>query len=182
MLPVGTVTGMVPFAETIPRQLASAASTSPSTGVLTLSAIWLPGDVTVSGITFVSAGTPESGGSHLWYALYKCANPNGTGAVTLMAQSADDTGAASFSANTAFRKALTTPQKLTYSGQYYIGYMCVGTSANLANLTSNTNVGGGVSGMTPILAATADGGLTTTAPSTAGAMTALSARYYALVD
>lgn len=177
-LPVGT--SGTPFAQTFDRRLVNNITFAPTTGTMYVTAIWLPAEMTVSGITFVSGATAESGGSHLFYALY---SRNPVSAVcTLMAQAADNGGGAAFGANTAFRMALTTAQKLTYSGFYYLAFACTGTTPTLYNITNTgINANGNIAGMTPILAASADA-VTTTAPSTLGALTTVTAALYAFVD
>lgn len=177
ILPVGTSALVTqPFAQTFDRRFALSTVFAPTSATLTLTGIWLPASKVVTGITFVSGSTAQSGGSHLWYALYKAD-------LTFMAQATDNTGAAAFAANTAFRMALTTPQTCTYSGLYYLGLCCVGTVPTLLNVTAATvNANGNITGMTPIVAATSTGSLTGTAPSPAGALTAITQALYAFVD
>jgi hypothetical protein len=177
MLPIGVAGSATPaFAQTFDRRMALSTVFAPTTATLTLTGIWLPAGKVITGITFVSGSTAESGGSHLWYALYKQD-------LTFMAQSTDDTAAAAFSANTALRKALTAAQTLPYSGLYYLGFCCVGTVPTLLNVTAATvNATGNITGMTPILAATSTAALTGTAPTPAGALTAITQSLYAFVD
>lgn len=177
ILPVGVSTSATPpSGQTFDRRMAISAAFAPTSGTMTMTAIVLPAGQIVTGITFVSAATAESGGSHLWYALYKSD-------LTFMAQATDNTGAAAFSANTAFRMALTTAQTCPYSGLYYIGFCCVGTIPTLLCITSAvTNNLGSIAGLTPIVAATSTTGLTTTAPSPAGALTTIAQCLYAYVD
>ncbi len=189
ILPQGSTTpASRPFAQTFDRRLCTGTVTAPSTGVLNLTAIWLPGGATVHGITFVSGSTAESVGSHLWFALYRVGNVQTAAATvaTLMGQGTDDTGAASFGANTAFRQALTTAQVLPYSGLYYLGFCAVATCPTLLNTTlaanGGVNAAGNIAGMTPVLAATADGSLTATAPTTTASLVPIVQCWYAFVD
>lgn len=177
MLPVGGATATTPFAQTFDRRFALSTVFAPTSGTLTLTGIWLPAGSVVTGITFVSGSTAESGGSHLWYALYKAD-------LTFMAQATDNTGAAAFAANTAFRMALTAAQTCPYTGLYYLGFMCQATQMpTLLNVTAaSVNANGNITGMTPIVAATSTGSLTTTAPSPAGALTTITQALYAFVD
>jgi hypothetical protein len=181
ILPTGTASLVTqPFAQTYDRRLAISAAVAPTSGTLTMTAIWLPAGKTVTGITFVSGATGETGGTHLYYALYD-RNLN------LLAQATDNTGATAFGANTAFRMALSSPYNLTYTGLYYLGFMCTqsaGTIPTLLNITSGvTNNNGSITGMTPIVAATSSTGLSSgTAPNPAGALTAIVNAYYAFVD
>jgi len=175
--PVGA-TGVV-TAQTYDRRLAVSAAFAPTSGTLTMTAIWLPAGTVVNGITFVSGATGETGGTHLWYALYK-------NDLTLMAQATDNTGATAFAAGTAFRMALTAAQTCPYTGLYYLGFMCAqsaGGVPTLLNITSAvTNALGSIAGMTPILAATSSTAQTTTAPNPAGALTTIAQALYAFVD
>ena len=100
-----------------------------------------------------------------------------------MAQATDNTGAAALGANTALRMALTTVQTCPYSGLYYLGVCVVGTPMTLLCATAaSVNANGNITGMTPILSATADAALTATAPATMGALTAITQSIYAFVD
>jgi hypothetical protein len=184
LLPVGaTGLGTAPFAQTFDRRFATSTVFAPTSGTITMTGIWLPAQQVVTGITFVSGSTAESGGSHLWYALYKGNAPIGATTYTLLAQATDNTGAAAFGANTAFRMALTAAQTCPYTGLYLIGFCCVGTIPTLCNVTAaNVNLTGNITGMTPIIASTADAGLTNAAAATLGAQTAITQCLYAFVD
>ena len=174
ILPAGA-TGNV-LAQTFDRKMGATATTACVSGTLTMVAILLPAGMTVTGITFVSGTTAEAGGTHLWYALYRGDN------LALMAQSADDTGAASLAANTALRKALTTPQVLPYTGLYYLAFLCTATTMPTHMVQTSTAFANGGTGMTPVLAGTSNTGLTATAPAVANAPTAANFSLYAFVD
>jgi len=186
LLPVGGATGTQPFAQTFDRRAVNNAALQPTSGTLTVTAIWLPAGAVVTGITFVSAGTGETGGTHLWYCLYKGNTAYNASSYTLMAQSADDTGATSFGTNTALRKALTAAQTCPYTGLYYIGYCSTNSAGSqpalLCNSTGSVNATGNITGMTPVLGGTADTGLTSAAPATLGSLTAIVQCLYAFVD
>lgn len=174
-LPVGA-SGTMPRFQTFDRRLATGTVFAPTSATMYMTGIMLPAGQVVNGITFVSGSTAESGGSHLWYALYKAD-------LTFMAQATDNTGAAAFAANTAFRMALTAPQTCPYGGLYYLAFCCVGTNPTLLNVVAaSANANGGIAGMTPILAATSTTTLTGTAPTPAGALTAIVNCLYAFVD
>lgn len=181
LLPAGAATAVngVQY-QTFDRRLVTGTAFQPTSGTLTMTGIWLPAGTVVTGITFVSGATGETGGTNLWYALYR------SDTRALLAQSTNDTGATSFGANTALRKALTAPQTCPYTGLYYLGYCSTnsaGTQPSLAVYTvGSTNVIGAITGMTPILAGTADAALTTTAPATAAALTSITTILYAFVD
>ncbi len=189
ILPQGSATPVLhPFAQTFDRRMCTGTVVAPTSTTMYLTAIYLPGGSTVTGISFVSGSTAESGGSHLWYALYKPLAPitfNGT-LLSLMAQAADDTGAASFGANTAFRMTLQTAQRIPTSGVYYLGVCVTGTPMTLLNtvLVANggVNAAGNIAGMTPILAATADTSLGASAPATTVALVPIVNCLYAFVD
>lgn len=183
MLPVGGALGTNPFAQTFDRRFAVSTVFAPTSALLTCTAIFLPAGRIVTGITFVSGSTAESGGSHLWYCIYKGNAPIGASSYTLMAQATDNTAAAAFGANTAFRMALTAAQTCPYSGYYLLGFCCVGTIPTLINVAAATaNGNGSITGMTPVVACTADAALTATAPATLGAQTAIANCLYAFVD
>jgi hypothetical protein len=188
LLPIGTTASgpaTTPFAQTFDRRLAVSSLFTPTTQTLTITAIWLPAGRTVTGITFVSVGA-ESGGSNLWFALYKGNSSWNPVSFTLMAQGTTEGGAAAFAANSAHRQALTTPQVCPYSGLYYLAFMCQASGMpTLLNLTAGSvNAVGSTNAaqMGPNLAATADGSLTTTAPTTMGSQTAITQCLYAYVD
>lgn len=186
LLPVGGASGTSPFAQTFDRRLVSNITFQPASGTITMTAVWLPAGRVVTGVTFVSGATGETGGTHLWYALYKGNVPWGASSYTLMAQSTDDTGATSFGTNTALRKALTTAQQCPYSGLYLLGFLCansLGTQPALYNITNGgVNANGNITGMTPVLAGTADAGLGASAQTTLGSLTAITQALYAFVD
>ena|SRR5579859_3181555 len=175
LLPVGAAGA--PFAQTFDRRFATGTVFAPTSGTLTLTAIWLPAGQVVTGISFCSGSTAESGGSHLWFALY---DQN----LVLLGQGADEAGAAAFAANSLHRQALTAAQTCKYSGLYYLGVCVVGTPMTLINsVVATVNAAGNITGMTPIVAATSTAGLNTaTAPNPAGALTAIVNCIWALVD
>lgn len=181
IFPVGAA-GTNPFAQTVDRALCNGTALTPATGVMNLTAIWLPQGLTVTGITMVTIGGPTTS-THLWMALYR--SDLGTASL-LMAQSADDTTSTDAPANTAFRKALTAPQVLPYTGLYYIGWMQTSSGQNtlMCAVSQSVNGNGNIAGMTPVLAFThATTGLTATAPATLGVTTAvIASRLYAFVD
>lgn len=180
ILPVGTAGP--PFAQTVDRAVCNGTALTPATGVMNLTAIWLPQGQIVNGITFVTIGGPTTS-THLWMALYR--SDLGASSV-LMAQSTDDTTSTDAPANTAFRKALTAAQTLPYTGLYYLGWMQTSSGQNtlMCAVNQSVNGNGNITGMTPALAFThATTGLTTTAPATLGVQTAVIAgRLYAFVD
>lgn len=180
-LPVGALTTAAtqPFAQTFDRRFATGAAYQTVSGTMVVTGIWLPAGKVVTAISFVSGATGETGGTHLWVALYKAD-------LTFMAQSTDDTGATSFGANTCKRFALTAAQTCPYSGLYYLGYCSTnsaGTNPTLISVNAAVaNGNGSITGMTPILAATSSTGLTTTAPSPAGALTTIVQSIYGFID
>lgn len=176
-LPAGT--SGTPFAQTFDRRFATTSAFAPTSGVLTLTAIYLTAKQIVSGITFVSGIIGQLSGSHLWYALYR-------DNLSLLAQTADDTGATAFAANTALRKPLLVPQVLPYSGLYYLGLLCtvvIGTMPTLVNVGAVLPLmNGSILGMAPILSGTSTVGLADIAPDPADPLTAISQSLYAFVD
>ena len=178
---VSTAAGIPAVAfQSFDRRLAISAAWAPASGTLTMTGIWLPQGMTVNAITFMSGATAESGGTHLWYAIYRADT------LALMAQSTDNTGAAAFGASLSLRQALTAPVVTPYTGLYYLGFLCAmsaGGVPTLLNLTSGvtTNLGA-VASTTPILAATSSTGLSAAAPNPAGALTTIVQCLWAGVD
>jgi len=181
ILPVGMLTTAVtqPFAQTFDRRLATGAAYQTVSGTVVMTAIWLPAGKVITGITFVSGATGETGGTNLWFALYKAD-------LTLMAQSTNDTGPTSFGANAGLRKALATAQTLPYTGLYYLAYCSTnsaGTNPTLLSVNAAVaSANGSIAGLTPIVAGTSSTGQTTTAPAPAAALTAIVQSIYAFVD
>jgi hypothetical protein len=161
------------ISETVPRATLQG-SFSFASGQLFLTLISLAAATTITSITFVSVGA-ESGGSHLWYALY---DQN----LNLLGQTADQTGAAAFPASTVLTLPLTSSVVTAYGGFYYVGICCVATTRpTIACSTSGTAF---VYGLSPILTGGSSTGLTSTAPNPAVAITAGSAsqQFYAYVS
>lgn len=180
VLPVGAAG--VPWAQNFDRTFCNGSALTPASGVMNLTGIWLPAGKLVTAVSFIVIGGPTTN-THLWAALYR--SDNGTSSA-LLAQSADDTTSTDATANTLFRRALSSPQVLPYTGLYYVGWMQTSSGQNtLACAVNQTvNANGNITGMTPVLAFThATTGLTTTAPSTLGATTAvITSRIWVLVD
>ena len=87
--------------------------------------IYIIANQTISNITYISGSQAESGGTHLWYALYDDGRSSTTaGQLALLRQTADQTGATAFAANTALSLSLLTPYTTTYTGIYYVAFMC----------------------------------------------------------
>lgn len=159
------------LAQTFDRRLING-TTTPASGVMSVSAIYLPAGLVVASIVLFSAGAVTTN-THNWAALYK-------GDLTFIAQSADDTTSGDFGANTKITKTLTAAQTVPYSGLYYIGWAQTSSGQNTllacsapASSIANNDV--------PICAATSSGSLTTTAPSPAGALTGIIGSFYAYV-
>ncbi len=183
VLPIGASTTTAPWAQAFDRRFAISAVAAPASGTMQMTSIMLPAGRVVTGISFVSGSTAESGGTHLWFALYRGDN------LALLAQSTDDTAAAAFAANTMLRKALTTPQTLPYSGLYYLAYCSTnsaGAQPTLINITSpignNNGITTAASAMTPTTCGTSTTGLAASAPSTAAALATGLINFWACVD
>jgi len=158
--------GQSAIAETIPRKSVTTNTLAiGATGVLLLTAIFLPAGVTITNVHFLAGTTAQSSGTHSWVALYD-------NNLRLIDQSNDDTGAAAVAANTVYTKALKNTQKTGYSGLYYVGIMVAGIGMPQgAGLLQPTNAG--LQGIAPILCGTSTGSLTNIAPDPAAALTAV---------
>jgi hypothetical protein len=126
--PAGSLKSTI--AQTIPWEMCSTGGPPAlSSGTMLLSSIYIATGQIISNINFISSNTAESGGSHLWFALYDDGRGSSTaGQLALLGQTADQTGAAAFGANANLGLSLLTPYTTTYSGIYFIGAMCVATT------------------------------------------------------
>src|ERR1035437_2103483 len=106
ILPVGTVG--TPWAQNFDRTLCNGTALTPATGVMNLTAIWLPAGGVVTGLNFVVIGAPTTS-AHLFAALYRADSVTTS---ALLAQSTDDITSTDAPANTCFRRALTAAQTL----------------------------------------------------------------------
>lgn len=99
-----------------------------TTGKMLSVAIFLRKGAVITSLTWRSGGTGESGGSHLWAALYDTqATP------ALIAQSTDDTAATSFGAAAykTFTLASPAPYTVPTTGIYYVSISVTGTMPTL---------------------------------------------------
>lgn len=131
------------IAQTTPFEIAVSNTVALSTGVAQFSAIYLLAGTTITNINYISVGA-ESGGSHLWFALYDDGRGSTSSAqFALLQQTSDQTGAAAFAANTNLGLSLITPYTTTYTGIYYVAIMCAGTTPTLMGSPANGSTGGG---------------------------------------
>lgn len=159
------------LAQTFDRRFING-TTTPATGVMSVSAIYLPAGLPVTSITLFTAGAVTTN-THNWAALYK-------GDLTFMAQSTDDTTSGDFGANTKITKTLTAVQTAPYSGLYYVAWMQTSSGQNTI-LACSAPASSIANNDTPICAATSTGSLTTAAPSPAGALTGIIGSFYAYI-
>ena len=123
------------IAQTHPLETLTGTQTPLSTRMY-LSSIYINTNQTIRNINYISSGA-ESGGSHLWFALYDDGRGSSSaGQLALLGQTADQTGAVAFPSTTNLGLSLLTPYTTTYSGVYYVGFQCVagGTPTILAVL------------------------------------------------
>jgi len=173
-----------PLSETMSFDCAVSANVI-ATGVMELTSIYLIQGQIVSSINYVSGSTAESGGSHLWFALYDDGRGSATAnQLALLSQTTDQTGAAAFAANTNLGLALNSPVVATYTGIYYVAIMCVGTTPTLAGVTrtSTASIQIAGAGTGAVFGGTAGSSLTTTAPNPSGAVTGSVRTNYAYVS
>jgi hypothetical protein len=151
--------------QNMPRYVAmSNALGAPTSGQLTLYAIYLfAGDV-VNSIAFTSGATGLSTGSNQWFSLWSASRAQ-------LGVTSDDTSTA-WATGTRKSLNLTTPYTVTSSGLYYAGMVVVATT--VPSLTGISSTFPSIT-QAPILGGTADSGLTNpaSAPSTAASLTAL---------
>lgn len=113
------------LAVTMPRNQASGALTI-ATGTVYCSAIPLSKGVTVTNIVMMPSTAAETGGSHCWAALL---DPT----LTVLAVSADNTGATFFTNTAEHSLAMGSPYTTTAAGLFYCAFSC--TATGMPNLT-----------------------------------------------
>lgn len=173
-----------PIAQTLPFECAVSVIT-PSTGVMNVTSIYLTAGQTISNINFVSGSTAEGTGTHLLFCLYDDGRSSTTvNQLALLGQTADQTGAAALAANTNLGLALITPYITTYSGIYYVGFICAATTMpTLAGITRGSTASITVASATgAFYSGTAGSSLTNQAPNPSGTVTVSAATIYAYVS
>lgn len=155
----------VATAETFPRSLISTGSSAMVSGTLYCMAIGMKQNVAVSNLTFVTKGTAETGGTHLWYVLLD-------NAMVVRAVTSDQTGATAMTSTNTHYTFSTNSYTTTYSGLYYIGVCVVASGMPVLCALSTTAIPNDVVGLSPVLCGSSSTGQTT--PPTPGTtMTAL---------
>jgi len=169
------------IAQTHPLETLTGTQTPLSTRMY-LSSIYINTNQTIRNINYISSGA-ESGGSHLWFALYDDGRSSTvSGQLGLLGQTADQTGATAFGANTNLGLALSYPILTTYTGIYYVALMCAASqtpglaSMTIAGSLTTASASGSYFG------GTAGTSLTTSAPDPSGAIAAVSRMNYAYVS
>ena len=171
----GTCPGL---AQTFDRRLING-TLAPATGTMYLSAIWMPAGMTVTNINLYTGSTGVTTNTHNWAALYAI-DPS-TSVAKFLAQSTDDITGADYAANTKVTKTLTAAQTLTYTGMYYIAWMQAATTPAL--IAAATAPASSIANNdTPIPSASSSTGQGASAPSPAGALTAIIQSFYAYVN
>ena len=151
-------------AESIPRMLCNEANLSALTsGTLFFQAIYLRAGQKISSVSVSSATTAAGTPTNQRFGLYDSARNK-------LAETSDALTAA-WAANTVKTLSLTSQYTITQSGLYYIGVLVAATTVpTIKGLTAKTS--GSLAAQAPILHGnTASTGLTTSIPSTAGAVT-----------
>lgn len=138
-----------------------------TTQVMSSVPIYLRAGDVITNLTFVSATTAANTPTNWWFALY---NPAGA----LLQQTADQLTTA-WAANTAMTKALASPVTVATTGWHRAAIMVKATTPpTLAGIALHNAVeSAAVITGELILSATSDSALTTTAPATLGALTAI---------
>lgn len=144
-----------------------------STGRLSLQAIWLPANTTISSISFWSATTAAGTPTNQLFGLYDI-NLN------LLRSSTNDTTTA-WAANSKKTLSLTSSFTTTYSGLHYLG--CMVTATTVPTLKGNTaKVGGQLGAAAPSMGGTSTTGLTTALPATAAATGTVTTSFWGCVS
>lgn len=148
------------IAQSADRRSTTFSSLAPTSGRLTMTAIYLRSGQVVNSVTFFSTATALSGGSHGWAALFDPSR-------NLLAQSANDTGI-TWAASVSKTFTLAAPVAILTSGWYYVGVSIVATTMpTLASQPTGSSV---VSQDAPVMGGWSTASLTSTAPATAGAI------------
>ena len=165
------------LAETMPRNGAATTKTAGNSATAYANGIALAAGMVVSNISLTTGSTPESGGSHGWYALCDSG-------LVVRAVTADQTGAAVWGANAELKLALAAPYTVPASGMYF-AVVCVVASG------MPTFLGGGaigvLAGIAPQMMGASSTGLSTP-PVVGTSLTAFSgvastiANFYAYVS
>lgn len=180
--PAGTLKSAI--AQTMPYE-ATTGTAIASTGVMDLSAIYLPIGATITNINYINNNIAEATGTHLWFALYDDGRGSSVaGQLACLGQTPDQTGAAAFGASVNLGLSLIFPVTTTYSGIYYVAFMCAaGTLPNLAGIVRASTASIQLAASAgALLSGTAGSGLTTTAPNPSGTVTISNRTQYAYVS
>lgn len=172
------------IAQTLPLETCNFA-TGPISGAMHCQPLWLNSGVTIKNINYITGSTPATGPTHLFYALYDDGRSSSSaGQLGWLAQTADQLSAA-IAANTNIGLALTSPYTTTYTGIYYVAFLCtVSTTmptllgsggATYPSIACAANTGALVSSRTSSSALTAP-------PSPSGAMIGLGQFNYAYLS
>ena len=112
--------GNAAYRESFSAWIGSTNITIQASGIANLIGISLYAGDAITSLTFISGATALTMGSnadgHMWFALY---DPAGN----LLAQTADQGGAATWASNTVKTLALTSPQTIAASGYHYAALM-----------------------------------------------------------
>lgn len=160
--------------ETIDRDLVAEVNTSLlSSGRLSLQAIWLPANVTITSISFWSATTAAGTPTNQLFGLYDSS-------LNLLRSSTNDTTTA-WAANSRKTLSLTSTFTTTYSGLHYLGIMV--TATTVPTIKGNTaKTGGQLGAGAPSMGGTSSTGLTTALPATAAAPGTVTTSFWGCVS
>lgn len=157
LMPTGAI------AESGSRAYGTPGNVTLASGRLHLAALPLLAGQVVTSLTCASGGTQANSPTHWWFALY-------SPALALLRQTADQT-TTPWGFTQPVTLALSSPYTVPTSGLYYAGVMV--TAATPPNISAQANTATALMGLAPILGGSSTTGLTTTAPATAAALTAV---------
>lgn len=160
--------------ETFDRDMCNEVNTAVlSSGRLSLQAIWLPANTTISSISFWSATTAAGTPTNQLFGLFDSS-------YNLLRSSTNDTTTA-WAANSRKTLSLTSTFTTTYSGIHYLGIMVAATT--VPTLKGNTaKVGGQLGAGAPTMGGTSTTGLTTALPATAAAPGTVTTSFWGCVS
>lgn len=158
---------------TFDRRYAYAGTQSLTSGRIHCVAIYLPKDLTITQIAFMSGSTALSSGSNQWFGIFDSSR-------NMLRLTADD-GATAWGANSAKTLTLSSSYTTTTEGLHYLG--CLVVASTPPTLTCSPTTGSNVLGLSPVLCGYSSTGLTNPAscPSPLAAITATQSMIYAWV-
>jgi hypothetical protein len=122
--PAGTI------AESFPRATTAATSSAcpTATGVMYMTAVYIPAGVTITSISFMNGGTALATGTHQIFGLYDDNSGTSSGTPRALLRGTSDDTSTAWAGTTAKTLNLTSTYTTTRSGFYYVGVLIAATT------------------------------------------------------